>query len=61
MGGKSAPQMPPPVDTAVQDKQAESEAKLAKMEKQREADRQKQMEEQNQWQQLAEERQINLN
>ena len=29
MGGKSAPQMPPPVDTAVQDKQAESEAKLA--------------------------------
>ena len=39
----------------------ESEAKLAKMEKQREADRQKQMEEQNQWQQLAEERQAKLN
>ena len=38
----------------------ESEAKLAKMEKQREADRQKQMEEQNQWQQLAEERQVKL-
>ena len=29
MGGKSAPQMPPPVDTSVQDRQAESEAKLA--------------------------------
>ena len=29
MGGKSQPQMPPPVDTSVQDKQAESEAKLA--------------------------------
>tara|TARA_R100000655_G_scaffold43922_1_gene80516 strand:- start:91 stop:300 length:210 start_codon:yes stop_codon:yes gene_type:complete len=29
MGGKSAPQMPPPVDTSIQDKQAESEAKLA--------------------------------
>jgi hypothetical protein len=29
MGGKSQPQMPPPVDTAVQDKAAESEAKLA--------------------------------
>ena len=39
----------------------ESEAKLAKMEKQREADRQKQMEEQNQRQQLAEERQAKLN
>ena len=39
----------------------ESEAKLAKLEKQREADRQKQMEEQNQWQQLAEERQAKLN
>lgn len=39
----------------------ESEAKLAKLEKQREADRQKQMEEQNQWQQLAEERQVKLN
>lgn len=38
----------------------ESEAKLAKMEKQREADRQKQMEEQNQWQQLAEERAMKL-
>lgn len=38
----------------------ESEAKLVKMEKQREADRQKQMEEQNQWQQLAEERAIKL-
>jgi len=29
MGGKSQPQMPPPVDTSVQDRQAESEAKLA--------------------------------
>ena len=38
----------------------ESEAKLAKMEKQRETDRQKQMEEQNQWQQLAEERAVKL-
>ena len=38
----------------------ESEAKLAKMEKQRETDRQKQMEEQNQWQQLAEERAMKL-
>ena len=38
----------------------ESEAKLVKMEKQREADRQKQMEEQNQWQQLAEERAMKL-
>ena len=38
----------------------ESEAKLAKIEKQRETDRQKQMEEQNQWQQLAEERAMNL-
>ena len=38
----------------------ESEAKLAKFEKQREADRQKQMEEQNQWQQLAEERAAKL-
>ena len=38
----------------------ESEAKLAKIEKQRETDRQKQMEEQNQWQQLAEERAMKL-
>ena len=38
----------------------DSEAKLAKMEKQREVDRQKQMEEQNQWQQLAEERATKL-
>ena len=38
----------------------ESEAKLAKIEKQREADRQKQLEEQNQWQQLAEERAVKL-
>tara|TARA_Y100000593_G_scaffold94843_1_gene196536 strand:- start:1412 stop:1996 length:585 start_codon:yes stop_codon:yes gene_type:complete len=38
----------------------ESEAKLAKIEKQREADRQKQLEEQNQWQQLAEERAAKL-
>jgi hypothetical protein len=38
----------------------ESEAKLAKFEKQREADRQKQMEEQNEWQQLAEERAVKL-
>ena len=29
MGGKSAPQMPPPVDTSVQDKVDASEAKLA--------------------------------
>jgi uncharacterized membrane protein len=29
MGGKSAPQMPPPVDTSVQDKLDASEAKLA--------------------------------
>ena len=28
MGGKSAPQMPPPVDTSVQDKVDASEAKL---------------------------------
>ena len=30
MGGKSQPQMPPPVDTSVQDKVDASEAKLAK-------------------------------
>ena len=30
MGGKPQPQMPPPVDTAVQDKVDASEAKLAK-------------------------------
>ena len=29
MGGKAQPQMPPPVDTAVQDKVDASEAKLA--------------------------------
>jgi len=30
MGGKAQPQMPPPVDTSVQDKVDASEAKLAK-------------------------------
>ena len=30
MGGKSQPQMPPPVDTSVQEKVDASEAKLAK-------------------------------
>ena len=39
----------------------ESEAKLQKMQKKLDADRQKQMEEQNQWQQLAEERLEKLN
>ena len=39
----------------------ESEAKLLKMQKKLDADRQKQMEEQNQWQQLAEERLEKLN
>ena len=29
MGGKAQPQMPPPVDTSVQDKVDASEAKLA--------------------------------
>ena len=29
MGGKAQPQMPPPVDTSVQDKVVASEAKLA--------------------------------
>lgn len=38
----------------------ESEARLAKLEKQRETDRQKQLEEQNEWQTLAEERQARL-
>lgn len=38
----------------------ESEARLAKIEKQREAERQKQLEEQNEWQTLAEERQARL-
>jgi hypothetical protein len=30
MGGKTQPQMPPPVDTSVQDKMDASDAKLAK-------------------------------
>jgi hypothetical protein len=38
----------------------DSEARLAKLEKQRETDRQKQLEEQNEWQTLAEERQARL-
>ena len=38
----------------------ESEAKLDKLLKEREVDRQKQMEKQNQWQQLAEERAVKL-
>ena len=38
----------------------ESEAKLERLNKKLEADRQKQMEEQNQWQQLAEERALKL-
>ena len=38
----------------------DSEAKLDKLLKQKESDRQKQMEEQNQWQQLAEERAVKL-